>query len=235
MKKITLLLAGITLVTAGLQAQTADDIINKCADALGGRKKLADIKSIYMEGQINAQGTQIPIKFWRVIGKSYRNEVTVNGMTQYTIIRTDSGWANNPFMGHNDAEPMTADEVKSSQSELESEAGLLLNYKEKGYRITLQGKDDVDGTDAYKIEEKITDSLTQTYYIDPDTYYIIRIHIKATADGKAVEQDIDLSNYQKTADGYTFAMTMTANGGEIKLTTVKVNSDIDSKLFRPAK
>ena len=138
MKKTTLLLAGLAFTALGATAQTADEIINKYADALGGKKKLEAIKNIYMEGSVNAQGQQIPMKFWFVIKKSMRQEVTFNGMTQYTIVRTDSGWVFSPFQGQKQAEPMTAEQVKSQQTELDVPGMELINYKEKGYKVTAQ-------------------------------------------------------------------------------------------------
>jgi hypothetical protein len=242
MKKTTFLFAALALAAVSATAQTADEIIAKYADAIGGKKKLEAIKNIYMEGSVDAQGQKIPIKSWLVIKKSMRQEFTFNGMTGYSIVRNDSGWAFSPFAGQKQAEPMTADQVKSQQAGLDGEStGMaLINYKEKGYKVTMQGKDDVDGTEAYKIEEKISDSLTQTYYIDPETYYVIRIHEKATVNGKVDEGNVDFSNYQKTPDGYVFAMNIAGGagdngGGGVKFTVVKVNTDMDAKLFSPTK
>lgn len=242
MKKTLLLLAGFGL-TLSATAQTADEIINKCADAIGGKKKIEAVKNLYMEGSVNAQGQQIPMKFWYVIKKSMRQEVTFNGMTQYTIVRNDSGWSFSPFQGQKQAEPMTADEVKSQQSDLDFPGMDLINYKEKGYTVTMQGKDNIDGTDVYKIEEKISDSLSKTYYIDPESYYVIREKQKATVNGKVESVNIDYSTYTKTADGIMFPMSESVGGGgdddadgggqEIKFTVVQTNITMDSKLFSP--
>jgi hypothetical protein len=240
MKKTTLLLAGLALVAVSATAQTADEIITKYADAIGGKKKLNDIKNLALEGSVDAQGQKIPIKFWFVIKKSMRQEVTFNGMTQYSIVRNDSGWVFSPFQGQKQAEPMTAEEVKAQQTELEAPGMNLINYKEKGFKVTMLGKDNVDGTEAYKIEEKITDSLSQTYYIDPESYYVIRIHVKETVNGKVQEANEDFSDYQKTAEGYVFPMSWggggdSGGGGTVKFTSIKVNTDMDAKLFSPTR
>ena len=235
MKKNILVLTALAFATLGANAQTADDIINKYADAIGGRKKLEAIKNIYMEGSVDAQGQKIPLKMWLVVNKSFRTEYTFSGMTGYTIIRSDSGWNYSPFAGQKQAEPMTADQVKSAQSQLEGEGGTLLHYKEKHYKVTYEGKDDVDGTEAYKVQVVLNDSLTETYYFDPETYYVIRVHEKATVNGKVIEGNTDKSDYQKTPDGYVFAMSQGGDmGGEIKFSVVKVNTDLDPKLFSPS-
>lgn len=216
-------------------AQTAGDIINKYINAMGGKDKLLSIKNVYMEGSMDLNGSPMTIKYWIVNKKAVRYEYTINGMTSYNIITNDSGWIFSPMMGQKQAVPMTAGLVHSSQPELDPE-GLLINYNTNGYKVDLKGKDDVDGTPAYKIIEKISDSLSNTYYIDTASYYILRITTKAMVDGKQLDMSRDLSNYQKTQDGYTFPMNMGLGmmmGGQVKFTTVKVNTDIEPNLFKP--
>lgn len=238
MKKIFLLICSlITIHSSLISAQTADGIIAKYINALGGKEKLESIKSLYMEGNIDANGTPIKIKYWIVNKKAVRYDYVVNGMTSYNIITNDSGWIFNPMMGQTQAQPMTPSLVRSSQPELNPD-GLLIDYKEKGYKVSYKGVDDIQGSPAYKIEEKITDSLTNTYYIDTATYYIMRISTSATVDGKHLDMSRDFSNYQKTPDGYIFPMSMGVSmfmGEEIKFTTVKVNTDIDPSVFKPQK
>src|SRR5581483_3802251 len=129
MKKTIFLSIAILVATTALTAQTADEIVNKYADAIGGKKKLQEIKNIYMEGSLN--GT-IPVKSWLVVNKMERGESTLNGMTSYSIVRTDSGWSFSPARGQKVAEPMTADEVKNQQGDLDAPGMELINYKEHG-------------------------------------------------------------------------------------------------------
>ena len=233
MKKL-FLAASLFVAATGAFAQTADDIIAKYATAIGGKDKLDAIKSVYLEGNINAQGQQIPIKIWIQNRKSMRVEYTFNGMTGFSIIRTDSGWNYSPFQGQKQAEPITADQVKEAQPELDAE-GALINYKKYGYKVTYEGTDDVDGTDAYKLKVVVSDSLSETYFIDKTSYLILRKKTKGTENGKVVEATEDYSDYQKTPEGYYFAMGRSGEmGGDTKFTIVKVNSVFDPKLFSPA-
>jgi|SRR6185312_1035491 len=231
MKKTLLSLACLLAASVSF-AQTADDIINKYADAIGGRDKLAAIKNIYMEGTVDANGQQIVIKDWKVLKKCSRAEFTLMGMTGYSIVTTDSGWNFSPFQGQKVAEPMTADMVKRAQVDLNS-VDPLVDYKEKGYKVAYKGKDDVDGSDAYKLELTISDSNVQTYFLDPTTYYIMRVKSKEIVNGKTQEGQQDFSNYQKTSDGYVFAMSAGGDGGSVKFTSIKVNTDMDPSLFVP--
>jgi hypothetical protein len=231
MKKTFVLLACLFTGIA-VFAQTADDIINKYAEAIGGKDKFKAIKNIYMEGSVDAQGQQIVIKNWKVVKTASRSEFTVMGMTGYSIVTKDSGWNFSPFQGQKTAEPMTADMVKRAQPELNS-VDVLIDYKDMGYKVAYKGKDDVDGTDAYKIELTVSDSNVDTYFIDPTTYYIMRVKSKEIANGKTVESSTDFSNYQKTPDGYMFPMSIGGEQGAVKFTAIKVNTDMDASLFKP--
>jgi outer membrane lipoprotein-sorting protein len=185
-----------------------------------------------MEGDIDANGQQIQIKNWWVCNKAMRTQYTLMGMTGYSIVTKDSGWNYNPFNGQKQAEPMTADMVKTLQVELDIQSPLL-DYKTKGYKLAYKGKDDMDGSDVYKLELVVNDSEIITYFIDPASYFILRQKTKSKVNGKEENAQEDFSNYQKSPDGYVFPMNVNSEGGEVKFTVIKVNTDIDSGLFKP--
>jgi len=230
MKK-TFLTIALTIAGLALFAQTADDIINKYLDAIGGREKLLAIKNIYMEGTADENGQQILIKDWKIIKKADRSEYTLMGVTGYTIITTDSGWSFNP-QEEKMAQPISIGEVKKAQADLNS-VDPLLDYKDKGYKVAYEGKGDVDGSDALKLELTISDSDMQTYFLNPSTYYIMRIKSKEIVNGKTQESQQDFSNYQKTPEGYVFAMSAVGDGSSVNFTMVKVNTDMKPSLFVP--
>jgi len=227
---LTLLIGASSLTIA----QTADEIINKNIAAMGGLDKLNSIKTIYQEDSINGSGIKIPVKLWKVDKKSQRVEFTLMGMTGYQIQRTDSGWAFAPFQGQTKPEPMTADEIKKGKDDLYI-TDAFVNYKERGYKVSYEGKDDAEGSEGYKIKVTISDSMSKTYYIDPDTYYVMQVKDKVTENGKVEEATEIRSNYKKTSDGYIFPMEMSNSGmGDLKTYVLKVNAPIDDKIFSPS-
>jgi outer membrane lipoprotein-sorting protein len=207
---------------------TADEIINDYITAMGGSAKLASITNIYMEGEVNINGSKRQTRKWIVNKKAMRNEFTFNGITSYTIVRTDSGWNYSPNRGRKKPEPLTAASIASNQPNLDIE-GPLVNYKAKGYKVTYEGTDEIEGTEAYKLEAKLNDSLTKTFYIDPDSHYIMRVRTKSSMAGRVTNSATDYSDYTKTADGYIFPM----ESGNVKYTLIKVNTDINDNLFKP--
>jgi len=234
MKKTLTLLTLLLGMCSLAAAQTADDIISKNIAAMGGQDKLNSIKTVYQEDSIFAGGAKLPLKAWMVDRKAMRAEFSFSGMTGFSILRNDSGWNFAPFQGQTAPEPIPADEVKKGQSEL-SITDAFVNYKDKGYKVTYEGMDDAQGSQTYKLKVTITDSVSETYYIDPDTYYVIQVKSKATVNGKVHEGTETRSDYKKTTDGYIFPMeTNSSDFGDIKTFTVKVNSPIDNSIFSPS-
>jgi hypothetical protein len=209
---------------------TADEIINDYVTAMGGVQKLASINNVYMEGEININGSKRITKKWVVNKKAMRSETTFSGITSFSIVRQDSGWNYLPTRGRKSIEPMTATSVASNLPNLDIE-GPLVNYKAKGYKVTYKGTDEIEGTEAYKLEEQINDSLTKTFFVDPDSHYIMRVRTKSSMGGRVSISATDLSDYTKTVDGYVFPMEI----GNVKYTLVKVNTEINDNLFKPIK
>src|SRR5260370_654495 len=80
--------------------------------------------------------------------------------------------------------------------------------------IELFGKDDVDGTECYKI--KMTDKNAQetTFYIDPTNFYVIKQTQKIKADGKEIEASTTYGDYKKLPEGIVYPMSVNGGWGE---------------------
>ncbi|MBN8678185.1 MAG: hypothetical protein J0M29_08165 [Chitinophagales bacterium] len=236
MKK-TLSFAAFLLFLSGFaQAQTAEEIVNKHIAAIGGAK-WANVEAVKSEAKITADGApgmSIGMTMVAVRNKSLRMDVSVMGMTQTTVLNGETGWANNPFMGKMEPEPITPDQAKS-MADMTDVDGTLVGYKEKGYTIEYMGTEDVDGTEAHKIKINKGGKRVEYSFIDPTTFYEIKNIRVEEVDGKEVESATTYSNF-KTQDGLVFPFTMQQNdpmmgGSTITVTTVTINPLVDPKSF----
>lgn len=228
-------IAGLIICSAMLtHAQTADEIIQQHVAAMGGRDKLKTLNTVYKEGNLEVQGMSFPIKQWVVNHKAYRMDVEIQGTTGTMVMTKDSGWSFMPFMGQDKPQPANAEQVKSSQSQLDA-SGSLADYKEKGYQAEYLGKDTVNGAEMHKLKVNMGPGLEATYFIDAKTFYVTRIMGKATVQGQSIESESAFSNYRQSDEGYVFAHTFTsnANGGiTINFDKIEVNKPIDESLFK---
>ncbi len=229
------------VMAIAMQAQTAEEIVAKHIAAMGGAN-WENVKTLKMDIKMTAQaaaGMEIPITMTVVNKKAMRMDVSLMGMTQSMCVNGDAGWANSPFQGQMDAEPMTADQVKEMKEQTEV-AGQLYHHKAKGYTIESLGKEDVEGTECHKIKLVINPTKTQYSLIDPETFYEIKNITVATVDGKEQKTETTFSNF-KTVEGLVFAHTIDQMNPMMgptvmNVSTVTVNPPVDEAVFTmPAK
>jgi len=235
----------VCLFAVAVKAQTADEIVAKHIEALGGKEKLLSIKSIYMEGvAVMGNGTEIDTKTWQVKDKLYRQEISFGMGNVVVIVTPTKGWRSDPRNGGAFA-AIPDSMVKNMQTQLDP-AGPLVDYAAKGSKIELLGKDTVGGKACYKLKLTYAAGNYVTYYIDAQSYYVLRVARKGGGmmgggggggrrDPNA-EFNIDFGDYQKTPDGYIFPFTIVAGGFGAKSSVEKleVNKPVDEeKLGKP--
>lgn len=233
MKKLFLSIIALAAISFSY-AQTADEIVNKHIEAIGGVAAWKKVNSMVSTGSLKVQGADVNVNMTVLNGKGSRQDISVMGMNGYQIVTPTAGWNFMPFQGQKAPEPITADDLKEAQEGLDVQ-GSLIDYKTKGHSIELLGKDDVDGVEAFKIKETLKSGKVETIFIDPKTYYIIRQITKQKANGKEADVTTDLSNYQKLPEGIMVPMSITLPFGEMTITKVELNKPIDENIFKPSK
>lgn len=225
----------LAIATVGFTyAQTADEIVNKHIEAIGGADAWKKVNSMVTTGTLTVQGAEIAISLTVLNGKGSRQDITAMGMNGYQIVTPTQGWKFMPFQGQKEVEPITADDLKEAQDELDVQ-GSLVDYKTKGHTVELLGTDDVDGVDAFKLKETLKSGKTQTIFIDPKTYYIIRVISKQKANGNEVDVTTNVSNYQKLPEGIMVPLSIGLPFAEMIISKVEINKPIDENIFKPSK
>ena len=231
----------ILLVLAGqMFAQTADDIINKHFEAIGGKDKWTKVYALHGTGvYVMGPGMLAPVNNM-VVSKPFKgtyNDFTWQGMTGKNAMRADSGWNYQPFGGKRDADPMSPNEIRSYKLTADPQ-GLLFNYKEKGYTVDYLGTDDMDGTDVYKIRLTTKDGDMVYYYIDQETNFILKEGTRIKLKDKEEKHYTLFSDFRKTDYGVTVPFSQQSvdengaeQGGPVNLSKVEVNGTVDASLF----
>ena len=229
--------AALSLAT--VKAQTADEIVNKHIEAIGGLENWEKVNSIVLTGTMSVQGMSLDVITTVLHNKGSRQDINAMGMNNYQILTPTAGWSFFPIQGQQAPEAMTADDVKEGQTDLDAQ-GSLIDYKAKGHTVELIGKEDVDGTECFKLKLALKTGKTETYFIDPKTYYIVKLVSIKKANGQEAEVSTGLSNYQKLPEGIVVAMSVSVPFGpgvnfDYIISKVEVNKAIDEAIFKPAK
>jgi hypothetical protein len=227
----TLALAATAMITMqASQAQTADDVVNKYVEAMGGKEQLMALKSVKMTGSVNIQGMDIGIAITIVHGIGFRNDLSVPGMGEgYQIITPSKGWNYMPFQGQTSPEEVSEDKVKSGQAQIDLQS-ILVNYKEKGHTIELLGKETAEGAECYKLKVTQKSGKISTVFLDSKTYYRIKSVSKVNINGEETEVETVYSDFKKV-DGYVFPFAQTTPNGPITYSSIEVNKPVDESIF----
>jgi outer membrane lipoprotein-sorting protein len=216
-------------------SQTVDEIINKHVAALGGLDKINSVKTIRYTGMFSGMGADIPVTITIKAKDKIKMDMQFQGMSLIQAYDGITGWSINPFSGKKDAEKMPAEEVKEMKENAEWE-GQLVNYKEKGYKVELMDKEDVEGSDTYKIKLTDKDGDVTYYFLDAATYLPIKQTSKRKFKEKEITQEIYQGNYQ-SVDGIMLAMSIeikTVGSDQTQKGTfekVELNVDVDDSFF----
>jgi hypothetical protein len=230
-----LLLLTTLLCLASVHAQTVNDIVNKHIDAMGGKSKMAQLKSIHMDMSMQMMGNDLPSSVTIVEGKGFRSETDMQGQKVIQVVTDTGGWMINPMMGGTTPQPIPAEQAKQAEGQIYA-TGPLYNYAERGNKVELQGQEKVGEVNAYKLKVTTKDSSETTYYIDPSTYYIIQVVKSGEMMGSPVTVTVSNSDFQKTPEGYVLPRTIqTDMGGQFsisaKVTKVDINPAVDASIF----
>ncbi len=215
------------------KAQTADEIIARHIEAIGGKDAWKKINSIAIDGILNVQGNDVQISLVQLHGKGMRQDISVQGMSGYQIVTPTQGWRFLPFQGQTEVTAMSEEDVKLSQNELDIH-GPLLDYKEKGHTAELAGKETIGGTECFKLDVTLNSGKKTTIFIDSKNYYAVRTNITEKVNGQEQNVESNFSAFEKIPEGIVMPKTVSLPYGTITFSKIEVNKPVDENLFKPS-
>ena len=177
MKRATLLcVLGLFLIgslSTQVKSQSADDIMEKMIEAMGGRKTLEKIKDTTISGSMDLtqMGLDGAITVYQKEPNKSRFDIEVMGMVITQACDGETAWMINPQTGMTEEMPEQAAEYMKRESLGNS---VYLDPKKFGITFTFKGKENIEGKDYLVLEQAYADGFTSTMFIDPDTYLVFK-------------------------------------------------------------
>ncbi len=213
MRTLTLLAALVAVPALAGGPLTAEALVAKHLDAVGGVEKLKAAKTFTFKAKlIDAEGTgSLTAQRMRPNFMRY-DSVKANGNTFTKACDGNDVWL---------AENGKAKEVPAEkQAMLKKKAAdfddALVDYQAKGHQVALGGEEKVAGAAAYKLVVTLADGSVETRYLDQKSLMEVkRTTVDTRYEGKKAEHTVLFSDWRKV-DGLmvNFASQWEGEGGK---------------------
>jgi photosystem II stability/assembly factor-like uncharacterized protein len=239
MRRALLTLVTLLLTALPLSAQTAEEIVARYVQKIGGMERIQSVKSLRRTGKFTGGGGfEAGVLEENKRPNLVRQEFAIQGMTGVTAYDGKNGWKIEPWEGKKDAESLGEEELKGIIEDSDID-GPLINYKQKGNKVESLGTEPVEGSDAYKLRVTLAGGDTRIYFIDTEANVPIKIETKRNVRGAEREYETILGDYKQVNGWYLpFSIENGAKGSpnRSKITYTKIEPNVtidDSRFARP--
>lgn len=235
-RKSLVALAAVLLLAAAAPAQTAEEIVAKHIQARGGMEKIKSVKTMRSTGKREVQpGFSVPIVLEQMRQNKMRADFTVQGMTGSLAYDGAQGWQLMPFQGKTDPEPMPEDMVKEFAEDADID-GPFVDWKEKGHKVELVGKEQIEGTDAYHVRLTKKDGTVSDVWFDADSFLEIKSATRRTVRGTQQEFEAVVGDYKEVGGMMMPHSVQFGEKGQPKLSMtfdkIEINPAIEEARFK---
>jgi len=181
---------------------TLDQIVQKHIEAYGGADKINAVQTMKATGTASLSGGQIeaPLILLSKRPNSTRLELSVRGKSFIQAFDGTTAWMANPFTGPGEPQKMNDEDTKSMKEDSDFVVGPIFDYKSKGSKLELMGKEDVEGSSAYKIKVTRKSGNVVYVYVDAQTFLTAKTSGNRKQMGQELEIETSFGSY-KTVNG----------------------------------
>jgi len=234
MKKTITLLFGLFISVLLMQAQNLQEVLDTYFETIG-QEKFLEHETMVAKGKSIQQGMETDFVLYQKRPDSFRLEVDVQGAQMIQAYDGERAWMVMPWTGSLDPIEMSGWQLDAFAREADFD-GMLYNYKEKGYEAELIGKEDMEGTEVFKIKLTGEDGNIFYHFIDSDNFVLLKTTTKMKIGDSDIESDTYYSNY-KEKDGIIipYSIESRSNGQtvrQINIEEVTYDEQIDDSKFK---
>lgn len=232
----TQILSLLLLFSTGLFAQdmSVDDILKNSWENMGGIDNIKALTSLRTEGTMSMGEMEFPGIVTQAPDNKQYMEVNIQGKKFVQAYDGTMAWQINPFEGGSTAQKMSPEETEELSDEPFESA--FIDYAKKGHKVSLDGMQDVEGSETHVLKLEKKNGNVEYHYYDPE--YYVPIMIKSTIkSGPMKGQDTEtfLSDYQEV-DGimFPFFIDTRINGQsmqKLSISKIETNVELSDEMF----
>lgn len=220
-KRILLSFVFIFSITIGF-TQNLEEVLNNHF-AAKNQEALSEVENIHIVSKIQRLAQSFTVEIWQERPNKMRMEVLASGQKTIQVYDGERGFVIAPQQGISMAQEVFGEQLKqiSGQADID---GDLFNWKEKGYTLRLEGKENFDNTEVYILKLVKEQGQEFSYFLNGETYLPIKMTGKYLDNGKMTTGESYYSDYKLVQE------IMMPFLIENKMNGVKTNSIIMEKI-----
>lgn len=240
LKKLFFLITAL-LIVCFAQAQSIDEILQNYYENTGGIDKWKSMESMKATGTTPTPQGDLGFVMYGKKPNKIKIEVNVAGKTMIPqAYDGKTAWMLNPMAG-DQAQKLPETQAKMIADEASFEDDFI-DYKQKGHTVELEGSEEIDGVDTYKV--KLTKNANndktervEYHFFDKENYVPIMTRTTITeGQGAGTTVETYMSDYQETDFGLMLPYYIeTEYNGQTRQKVVineyMINTDIDDSEF----
>ena len=223
----------LMLSIMSMQAQTLESVLAGYHKAIGGLDKypLKGSVIIKAKSQGGGGGEKRPMSFTFKAPNKSRMDYTIQPGLVYTrAFDGVQGWTIQPWTGSMEPQPLNADDSRDAKRMIKTMWNDLILNGSDGTKLEYTGKDEIEGSEVFVVNAKHTDGTVMVYYLDVDSYLLIKIVTKSLESGILVESEMFPGDYE-IVDGRTLPFTLESkSNGESNGSTFVQHYDFSSNI-----
>jgi hypothetical protein len=220
----------------GINAQDMDldGIVNKYFETIGQNNK-NNIESAIATGTTLQFGQETSFRqIQKRPDKAYKETLLADGRIIKQGYNGQSGWMLASWM--NEAEPveLLGPDLKTIKDENNMEDDLW-NWKEKGHKLILAGKENMAGKKVYQLTLTKADGDIDEMYIDTESFLLTKVVKKTSINGSEAEFEVFYDDY-RNIDGVLLPFKVeqrfnNQTGMVVNFKEIRFNIEVDDKIF----
>lgn len=209
---------------------TAQQVLDTYIKAVGGVDKIASVKDVTMKGSISVQGMQISIEITQKLPDK-----------SLTVVKMGTNELNKTVLNGNRAVSTNmgnSQEITGGDLEMQKMQAMIFpenQFDKIGFKAVLKGVEQINGNDAYIIEETSPSGSVATDYFDAKSGLRVKtLTLQDSPNGKIAQETVVLGYTE--INGVKFPnklkQTMGPQSFEISIDSINVNTSPSDDLFK---
>jgi hypothetical protein len=178
---------------------SVEELVDKNVAARGGLSAWRAVQAMFFAGQMDAgKNMTIPFRLELKRPKKARLEIDFKGTTSVQVYDGANGWKLRPYLGRNELEAFTQDELDAAATQVGLD-GILIDYAAKGYKLESAGAEEIDGHKTYKLKVYKGAKLVNQVWLDADSGLEYKVQSVRRLRGAEKQFETYYGEYKKVA------------------------------------